>query len=87
MITVLHRRGNGSEELFEAHSVERFANEGDEPHKLTGPIFANGVSRYGPGADGTIELEVSDPHGAVFIMNRQGSTIAKWLCPRLTSAL
>ena len=79
MITVMHRGPDGSERIFEAESVTRFAPEGEQSIPALGRVVASGV-RLDDVPGTSIGLDISAPFGAVFVMNRHGATIAKWLC-------
>jgi len=79
MITVLHRGPDGSERIFEAESVTRFTPEGEQSIPPLGRIVASGV-HFDDMPGSSITLDISEPFGAVFVMNRHGSTIAKWQC-------
>lgn len=79
MLTVLHRGPDGSERTFEAESVARFNRDGEECVPAIGEVRATGVMLDGvPGE--TITLDISQPFGAVFVMNRHGSTVARYTC-------
>jgi len=76
MLTVLHRGPDGTERLFEASSVSRFPPEGEQSIPPLGEIRASGVVGDSPGD--TITLDISQPFGAVFVMNRFGATVARY---------
>lgn len=78
MLTVLHRGPDGSERYFEAETVTRFAPEGEESVPALGKIRASGV-RLDEVPGTVIELALEKPFGAVFVMNRYGATVAKYL--------
>jgi len=77
MLTILHRGHDGSEMVFEAKSVTRFPNEGDQAYPPLGEIRASGVDLPGCPCD-TITLNIEGPFGAVFVMNKAGATVAKF---------
>lgn len=79
MLTVLHRGPDGSERLFEARSVTRFAPEGEQSVPATGIIRACGIE--GEDVSVCIELDIVQPFGAVFVMNRFGATVARYTNP------
>lgn len=78
MLTVLHRGPDGSERTFEAESVARFNREGEESVPPLGEIRATGVTLDSV-PDNSITLDVSAPFGAVFVMNRHGATVARYM--------
>lgn len=75
MITVLHRGSDGSERVFEARSVVRYARDGEQECPALGDIVVR-LSGDGIAQDETLALE--KPFGAVFVMNRHGQTIAHY---------
>jgi len=87
MFTVLHRGPDGSEKYYEAHAVTRFPEEGSLSCPPLGVIRLIGVNL--PDIPGeTIDLAVEEPLGAVFVMNRFGTTVAKYtLAGKVSSQL
>lgn len=78
MLTVLHRGPDGSERIMEAETVTRFPPEGQQSVPPLGKVRATGVNIDGvPGH--VIELDISEPFGAVFVMNRFGATVAQYM--------
>lgn len=75
MLTVLHRGPDGSEHTFEARSVIRSNKDGVECVPAGGEIRAHGVE----GLSDTMTLDISGPFGAVFVMNRHGTTVARYI--------
>ena len=75
MLTVLHRGPDGSERIFEAESVTRYPPEGEQSVPPLGIVRASGVPDT---PDGTAELGIIAPFGAVFVMNRFGQTVARY---------
>ncbi len=78
MLTVLHRRPDGTEHVFEAESVTRATINGEMSCPPGGEIVAHGVEGDTPRQ---ITLSISEPFGAVFVMNRHGATIARYMHP------
>ena len=81
MLTILHRQSDGAERLFMADSIEAVQPDGEEcvPVRV-GKFKARGVYDSGLPND-CVEFEIKQPFGAVFVMNDQGSTVAKYLAP------
>jgi len=71
MLTVLHRKSDGSERVFEAESVTNSAPPGLYEIRATG-VLMDDV----PG--NCVTLDISKPFGAVFVMNRFGATVARY---------
>lgn len=80
MLTVLHRAPDGSERYFEARTVRRVNPDGVECIPATGEIKAYG-DFLGGGSEIEQILDISEPFGAVFVMNRHGATIARFVHP------
>lgn len=78
MLTVMHRGPDGTERIFEAESVSRFPPEGEKSVPATGKVWAAGVTLGSVPGD-ALELDISEPFGAVFVMNRFGSTVARYV--------
>ena len=79
MLSILHRRADGSEFLFEAETIEREQPEGE----ICCPAFGKFVARGLPGGGSTPSggerwLEIEQPFGAVFVMNESGATVARY---------
>lgn len=78
MFTVLHRGPDGSEKYYECESVTRFTAEGEQTVPPLGVIRLTNTHGF-PGTPGEhIDLAIEEPFGAVFVMNRFGTTIAKY---------
>jgi hypothetical protein len=78
MFTVLHRGPDGSETYYECQTVTRFAEEGQQTVPPLGKVALSGVRLDNlPGND--ITLAIEGPFGAVFVMNNEGATIAKYV--------
>jgi hypothetical protein len=80
MLTVLHRGPDGSERTFEAEFVARYAKEGEQSVPPLGEIRATGVQSSTIPGD-SITLDIGEPFGAVFVMNRHGATVARYMHP------
>lgn len=77
MLTVLWRKHDGSEMLFAAESVERDAgSEAQVP--ACGAFWARGV-KFSDSPDGDYRFAIEQPFGAVFVMNAEGRTVARYL--------
>lgn len=77
MLTVLHRKADGSEEIFEAVSVSRQQKgEGLEQIPALGKFVIKGA--YGDENNEPV-FEIASPFGAIFVMNRYGATVARYL--------
>ena len=76
MLTILHRRADGSERLFEAESFERAQPDGVDCVPACGHFVAHGVQGN---LGGTCEIRIEWPFGAVFVMNEAGSTVARYM--------
>lgn len=76
MLTVMHRGPDGSERIFEADFVTRFPKEGEETCPPMGKIAVTGCTHDGPS---DFELALEKPFGAVFVMNRYGQTVARYM--------
>ncbi len=84
MLTVMYRAPNGTENLFEAVKVYRDPPEGQESIPPLGHITAV-LPDTDPGQPGyEVRLDISEPFGAVFVMNRYGSTVQKYIGSRPT---
>ena len=77
MLTVLHRKPDGSERIFEAESVTRFPPEGEESIPAMGKVVAL-LADGGDSPSSCAELSIAQPFGAVFVMNRFGVTVASY---------
>lgn len=77
MLTVLHRGPDGSERTFEAYQVTRFQPEGEVCCPARGEVRAILAESDLPGEATT--LDISGPFGAVFVMNRHGATVARYM--------
>lgn len=87
MFTVLHRGPDGSERYYEAANITRFTEDGVESVPPLGRIVLSGVADSGNPSD-CVELLIEAPFGAVFVMNRFGATIAKYmLAGKISNAL
>lgn len=80
MLTVLHRAPDGSERYFEARTVRRVNPDGVECIPASGTIKAYG-DFFGSDIDAEQILDISGPFGAVFVMNRHGATVARYVHP------
>ena len=81
MLTILHRQSDGSERLFMADSIEAVQPDGEScvPVRI-GKFKARGVFDSGLPSD-CIEFDIECPFGAVFVMNDQGATVARYMAP------
>ena len=82
MLTILHRQPDGGEVIFPANRIECIQPEGQECVPAIGHRFRvwSDDSILGPGAD--FEITIEAPFGAIFVMNRHGSTVAHYLAER-----
>ena len=76
MLTILHRQPNGSEVVFSANQIQRMQPEGEETCPAIGKTFR--VWREDMGGV-QCEITIEKPFGAVFVMNKHGSTVARYL--------
>ena len=76
MLTIMHRKADGSELLFEAESVARAQPEGEQCVPARGKFIAYGCPHPLPGGERHFEIE--EPFGAVFVMNKTGATVARY---------
>lgn len=86
MLTILWRKPDGAELLFEAQSLER-VNKHPEPQvPVAGEFIARGIDDdANPGS--TMHFDIEGPFGAVFVMNEAGATVARYMAsPGITAA-
>ena len=78
MLTILHRQNDGSERLFMAESIEAVQPKGEQcvPVRIGRFRYRGAVDDIPSG-----EFEIGQPFGAVFVMNDQGATVAKYMAP------
>lgn len=80
MFTVLYREANGTERLYEAQTVSRFQTGPDEQSiPAQGMVQLTGVEPSGDNPTDIVVLDLQKPFGAVFVMNRFGTTVARYL--------
>jgi hypothetical protein len=77
MLTILLRHADGSEELFEAEKLHRLNPPDTECVPAMGTFIAHGVVLSGVPSD-YFEFAIGGPFGAVFVMNENGSTVARY---------
>lgn len=76
MLTILHRQANGAEAIFSARRIERLQPKGEECI----PAIGNRFKVYTDDDDmNEFEIRLENPFGAVFVMNKNGSTVARYL--------
>jgi hypothetical protein len=81
MLTILHRKADGSEKLFMAENVEQIQIDGHQSVPChSGKFIAHGVMDSGVPSD-YIQFEIEQPFGAVFVMNDKGATVARYTAP------
>lgn len=73
MLTILHRQPNGAEALFQATRIERLQPDGEQ----CVPAIGNRFRVWND--DIAAEITIEQPFGAVFVMNKNGSTVARYL--------
>lgn len=78
MLTILWRKPDGSEQLFEAETLHRQQPPGEQCVPAYGKFLAHGVTLGGIPAD-YFEFDIEGPFGAVFVMNADGKTVAKYM--------
>ena len=79
MLTILHRQPDGGEVLFPANRIECLQPDGEQCVPAIGHRFKiwSDDTIMGPG--GEFEISIEGPFGAVFVMNKHGSTVARYL--------
>lgn len=78
MLTILHRGPDGSERVMEAETITRYPPEGEQSIPPLGRVVVSGV-RIDDVPGHAIDLDISAPFGAVFVMNRHGATVAQYI--------
>jgi hypothetical protein len=77
MLTVLWRKPDGAEMLFSAERIERTQPEGEQCCPAIGKWFKVWTE---PGdLPGPFEINIEAPFGAVFVMNKYGATVARYM--------
>jgi hypothetical protein len=76
MLTILHRQPNGAETIFQAKRIERLQPSGEQCVPAIGNRFRVWLDE---GDEVIGEITIEQPFGAVFVMNKNGSTVARYL--------
>ncbi len=77
MLTVLWRKADGAERIFPAHQIERLQAKGEQCVPAKGDRFK--IWSDDGELPGPFEITLEAPFGALFVMNRDGQTVARYL--------
>jgi hypothetical protein len=83
MLTILHRQPDGGEVLFPAHRIECLQPDGEQCVPAIGNRFIVWGEDCPDRPGGPFEITIEAPFGAVFVMNKHGSTVARYLARQL----